>query len=119
MTLEGTNTFVVGEEGGEEAAYVIDPGPADEGHIAAVREEAERRGGIEGVLLTHSHLDHSEGVEMLGAPALSGEPGSPRVRNAIRLCEDWSVTSTSPATRRRRYSLWRSAWSCRPNSLCW
>jgi glyoxylase-like metal-dependent hydrolase (beta-lactamase superfamily II) len=69
MTLEGTNTYVVGEA----SAYVIDPGPADEGHIAAVRAEAERRGGIEGVLLTHDHLDHSEGVEALGAPLLSGE----------------------------------------------
>ena len=77
MTLEGTNTFVVGDEGGEEAAYVLDPGPADEGHIGAVREEAERRGGIEGVLLTHSHLDHSAGVEMLGAPTLSGERVGP------------------------------------------
>ena len=42
---------------------MIDPGPADEGHIAAVRAEAERRGGIEGVVLTHSHLDHAEGVD--------------------------------------------------------
>jgi glyoxylase-like metal-dependent hydrolase (beta-lactamase superfamily II) len=68
MTLEGTNTFVVGEG----PAYVIDPGPADEAHIDAVRAEAERRGGIEGVVLTHSHLDHSEGVEALGAPVASG-----------------------------------------------
>jgi glyoxylase-like metal-dependent hydrolase (beta-lactamase superfamily II) len=74
MTLEGTNTYVVGgEQAAEGGAYVIDPGPADEGHIEAVREEAERRGGIEGVLLTHSHGDHSEGVEMLGAPILAGE----------------------------------------------
>jgi glyoxylase-like metal-dependent hydrolase (beta-lactamase superfamily II) len=74
MTLEGTNTFVVGgEQAAEGAAYVIDPGPADAGHIDAVREEAERRGGIEGVLLTHSHGDHAEGVEKLGAPVLGGE----------------------------------------------
>jgi glyoxylase-like metal-dependent hydrolase (beta-lactamase superfamily II) len=74
MTLEGTNTFVVGgEQAADGAAYVIDPGPADEGHIDAVREEAERRGGIEGVLLTHSHGDHAEGIEMLGASVLAGE----------------------------------------------
>jgi glyoxylase-like metal-dependent hydrolase (beta-lactamase superfamily II) len=74
MTLEGTNTFVVGgAEAGEGAAYVLDPGPADEGHIEAVRDEAERRGGVEGVVLTHSHLDHSESVEMLGAPVLTGD----------------------------------------------
>lgn len=69
MTLEGTNTFVVGEG----PVYVIDPGPADSGHLAAIRAEAERRGGIEGVILTHAHFDHSEGVEPLGAPLMSGE----------------------------------------------
>ena len=31
MTLEGTNTYVVAADGG---AYVIDPGPADAGHLA-------------------------------------------------------------------------------------
>jgi glyoxylase-like metal-dependent hydrolase (beta-lactamase superfamily II) len=73
MTLEGTNTFVVGDG----AVYVIDPGPADEAHIDAVRAEAERRGGIAGVVLTHSHLDHSEGVDALGAPVVSGEGAGP------------------------------------------
>lgn len=63
MTLAGTNTYVVGSA----PAWVIDPGPADEGHIAEVRDVAEARGGIGGVVLTHSHLDHNAGVEMLGA----------------------------------------------------
>ncbi len=36
-------------------------------HIAEVREVAESRGGIGGVVLTHSHLDHNAGVELLGA----------------------------------------------------
>ena len=62
MTLEGTNTYLVGRE----PAIVIDPGPADEGHIEAVRGSAAARGGIGDVLLTHSHGDHSDGVEMLG-----------------------------------------------------
>lgn len=73
MTLEGTNTYVVGEDG----AYVIDPGPADEAHISAVRAEADCRGGLAGVVLTHDHFDHSEGAEALGAPLLSGEPHGP------------------------------------------
>ncbi len=63
MTLEGTNTYVVGSS----PAWVIDPGPADEGHITEIRDVAEGRGGIGGVVLTHSHLDHNAGVEMLGA----------------------------------------------------
>lgn len=63
MTLDGTNTYVVGSA----PAWVIDPGPADAGHIAEVRDVAEARGEIGGVVLTHSHLDHNAGVEMLGA----------------------------------------------------
>jgi glyoxylase-like metal-dependent hydrolase (beta-lactamase superfamily II) len=59
LTLDGTNTYVVG-------SWVVDPGPADEGHLDAVRRAAG--GAIEGVVLTHSHADHSEGAEPLGAP---------------------------------------------------
>jgi glyoxylase-like metal-dependent hydrolase (beta-lactamase superfamily II) len=73
MTLEGTNTYLVGED----PVYVIDPGPADPGHVAAVRTEADRRGGIEGVLLTHSHLDHSEAITALGFPVLEGDRAGP------------------------------------------
>jgi glyoxylase-like metal-dependent hydrolase (beta-lactamase superfamily II) len=72
MTLEGTNTYVVGRD----PAVVIDPGPNDAGHIEAVREAAERRGGIGTVLLTHGHGDHSDGVEALGVeptPVSDGE----------------------------------------------
>ena len=73
MTLDGTNTYVVATGG---AAYVIDPGPADERHLAAVREAAARRGGLAGLLLTHSHFDHSESVPMFdGTPLLWGVAG--------------------------------------------
>ena len=73
MTLAGTNTYVVAAGDG---AFVIDPGPADEAHAAAVRAAADARGGIEGVVLTHSHADHSAGVPLLGeAPLLWGEVG--------------------------------------------
>jgi glyoxylase-like metal-dependent hydrolase (beta-lactamase superfamily II) len=68
MTLEGTNTYVVGRD----PATVIDPGPGDRGHIEAVRAAAEARGGIGAVLLTHSHGDHADGVELLGV-----EPQTP------------------------------------------
>lgn len=62
MTLEGTNTYVVGRD----PAVVIDPGPDDPDHIEAVRRAAEARGGIGTVLLTHGHGDHVDGVERLG-----------------------------------------------------
>ena len=69
MTLTGTNSYIVGSD----PAYVIDPGPEDEGHVAALRAEAERRGGLGGILLTHSHADHSAAAPMLDAPVI--EPG--------------------------------------------
>lgn len=68
MTLAGTNTYIVGAA----PCWVIDPGPDDERHLAAVRDAAESRGGIGGVVLTHSHADHSAGVAALGAPLAWG-----------------------------------------------
>ena len=68
MTLAGTNTYLVGAA----PCWVIDPGPNDPHHIAAVRDAAESRGGIAAVVLTHSHADHSAGVETLGAPLVWG-----------------------------------------------
>lgn len=59
LTLDGTNSYVVG-------AWVVDPGPADPGHLEAVRRAAGE--GIEGVVLTHGHADHAEGAGELGAP---------------------------------------------------
>lgn len=58
LTLDGTNTWVVG-------VWVVDPGPALEAHIDAIRSAAPV---IEGVVLTHSHLDHSEAAPLLDAP---------------------------------------------------
>ena len=70
MTLGGTNSYVVGSD----PAYVIDPGPEDAGHVAALRDEADRRGGVGGVLLTHSHGDHSAAAPLLGAPVIESGP---------------------------------------------
>jgi len=61
LTLDGTNSYVVG-------SWVVDPGPADPAHVEALRDVAH--GGIEGVVLTHSHADHAEGAAMLGAPVV-------------------------------------------------
>ena len=72
MTLDGTNTYVLGRD----PTTVIDPGPEDEGHIEAIRATGAERGGIGTVLLTHSHGDHSDGVKLLGiapTPIADGE----------------------------------------------
>lgn len=56
MTLDGTNTWVL-RSPDSERSIVIDPGPPDESHLAAVAQVA---GDVSVVLLTHHHLDHSE-----------------------------------------------------------
>ena len=56
LTLDGTNTYVVGH-------WVVDPGPADPAHLAAIRAAA---GEVEGVVLTHGHADHSESAGCFG-----------------------------------------------------
>jgi glyoxylase-like metal-dependent hydrolase (beta-lactamase superfamily II) len=59
LTLDGTNSYVVG-------SFVVDPGPALPAHLDAIRRAA--KGGIEGVVLTHSHFDHSEAANLFDAP---------------------------------------------------
>jgi len=61
LTLTGTNTWVVGRE----PAWVVDPGPAIDSHVAAVAAEVDARGGAGGIALTHSHADHSEAIGAL------------------------------------------------------
>jgi glyoxylase-like metal-dependent hydrolase (beta-lactamase superfamily II) len=50
---------------GREPAWVVDPGPALEAHIAHVLAAIDERGGLGGVALTHGHADHSEAVKEL------------------------------------------------------
>ncbi len=76
LTLSGTNTWLVGRGG----CWVIDPGPALPAHLDAVAAEAERRGGVAGIALTHDHGDHSDGVQ--GLRARTGEPPVAAARSA-------------------------------------
>jgi glyoxylase-like metal-dependent hydrolase (beta-lactamase superfamily II) len=77
FTLDGTNTYVVGPlVDSDRSVYVVDPGPADRGHVTAIREAVAGRGELAGVVLTHSHADHSAAVPLLGGPLLWGSVGS-------------------------------------------
>jgi glyoxylase-like metal-dependent hydrolase (beta-lactamase superfamily II) len=58
FTLTGTNSWIVGRS----PAWLVDPGPAMDDHVAALGSELERRGGLGGIALTHDHLDHAGAV---------------------------------------------------------
>jgi glyoxylase-like metal-dependent hydrolase (beta-lactamase superfamily II) len=79
MTLQGTNSWVVGRP-----AWVVDPGPAEPGHLERLEIVIGERGGLEGIVITHRHLDHAEAApviaERFGAPVFAGhDPGEPEV----------------------------------------
>jgi len=61
MTLNGTCTYILGTG----AVAVIDPGPADRGHIAAILAALAPGERISHILVTHAHLDHSPGARLL------------------------------------------------------
>ncbi|MEM7080123.1 MAG: MBL fold metallo-hydrolase [Pseudomonadota bacterium] len=60
FTLYGTGTYIIGTGG----VAVIDPGPADSKHIAALLEGLQDE-TISHILVTHTHMDHSPGCRLL------------------------------------------------------
>lgn len=72
MTLDGTRSCVLRAPGAA-GAVVVDPGPLDEGHLAALAAA----GPVELVLVTHRHADHTAGSarlrELAGAPVRAAD----------------------------------------------
>src|SRR3954451_23127106 len=67
MTRDGTNTYVVGAPGSGQAV-LVDPGPDDPAHLAAVEAAlADRDARCVAVLVTHHHGDHAEAAIPWGA----------------------------------------------------
>ncbi len=62
FTFKGTNTFIVGHQG----VAIIDPGPDDEAHLAAILN-AVRGETVSHILVTHTHMDHSPLAAKLAA----------------------------------------------------
>ena len=61
FTFKGTNTYLVGS--GSNLA-LIDPGPDDPAHLAAILEAVGSR-RITHVVITHTHRDHTDGMPAL------------------------------------------------------
>jgi glyoxylase-like metal-dependent hydrolase (beta-lactamase superfamily II) len=70
FTFHGTNSYLLGEE----RLVVVDPGPDDDPHLAALLQAIAGR-PVEAILLTHTHRDHTALVPRLqqavGAPVLA------------------------------------------------
>lgn len=95
-TFTGTNSFLVGET----TLAVIDPGPDEAGHLAALLAAiAGRR--VEAILITHTHTDHSALARKLGSatgaplwfggPHRLSRPRRPFEINAVGQSSDWSL----------------------------
>jgi glyoxylase-like metal-dependent hydrolase (beta-lactamase superfamily II) len=79
MTLDGTNTWLV--EVDADSVVLIDPGPDDQAHLAAVLAALGDR-WVRDIVLTHGHADHSAGARLfadaLGAGVRAVDPAHRR-----------------------------------------
>lgn len=94
MTLDGTNTYVVGAPGGD--ALVVDPGPHDARHFERVHGVlAARDQQVAAIFVTHRHLDHAAAAaawaDALGVTVFAGAP--PAASPAVRQMADGDVLS--------------------------
>jgi len=73
FTFSGTQTYLVGDKD----VAVIDPGPAEERHLAALLEAIAGR-PVRAIMCTHTHRDHSPAARPLarqtGAPIIGCAP---------------------------------------------
>jgi glyoxylase-like metal-dependent hydrolase (beta-lactamase superfamily II) len=83
MTGPGTNSYFVGCPESDRWA-LIDPGPADAAHLAALQAAAP--GPVHWVLATHTHVDHSPGcvaaAAAFGATVLGRRARHPQGQDA-------------------------------------
>src|SRR5690348_8063243 len=84
FTFTGTNSFLVGRD----SVAILDPGPDDPVHRAALLSAVGGR-KVEAILFTHTHKDHSAGAGAL--KAATGAPlwfaGRHRLSRPARLFE--------------------------------
>jgi len=77
FTFTGTGTYIVGQAEPGATVAVIDPGPLDESHLAALLAAVEGR-SVSHVLVTHTHRDHAPlarpFADIVGAPILAASP---------------------------------------------
>lgn len=74
FTFTGTGTYIVGGAGPGAGVAVIDPGPLDDRHLAALLAAVQGQ-TVSHILVTHTHRDHAPlarpFAEAVGAPVLA------------------------------------------------
>jgi glyoxylase-like metal-dependent hydrolase (beta-lactamase superfamily II) len=112
MTGPGTNTYLIGTS----ELAVVDPGPDDAGHRAALLEAVAVRGTLRHILVTHTHLDHSPGaaalVQATGARVVGFGPDEDFVPD-LSVGEGWTLT-LGPQTLEAVHTPGHAS-----NHLCW
>lgn len=91
FTFTGTGTYIVGRNAPGARVAVIDPGPTDAAHLAALLQ-AVRGQTVSHVLVTHTHRDHAPlarpFAEAVGAPVLAARPPAPTAHGPAPLDEE-------------------------------
>lgn len=95
-SLEGTNSWVI-RDPEDEYSIVVDPGPADEGHLNVLQAKADK---VALIILTHRHHDHADGAErfrqLTGAPVRAFDPNY--CSDGVEPLQDGEVISVDGVT---------------------
>ncbi len=89
FTFYGTGTYIIGHGN----VAIIDPGPADQTHIDAIISATQGE-KITHVFVTHTHVDHSPGCDLLRQHTNAktyalGRHGMGRDRDELEFGADW------------------------------
>lgn len=91
FTFTGTGTYIIGRGEPGSGVAVIDPGPADDAHLAALLAAVEGR-RVTHVLVTHTHRDHSPLARrfagITGATTLAMQPPAQATHASGHMEED-------------------------------
>ena len=91
FTYTGTGTYIVGRDAPGARVAVIDPGPLDDAHLAALLAAVEGQ-AVSHVLVTHTHRDHAPlarpFAQAVGAPILAAVPPAHTVHASASLDEE-------------------------------
>lgn len=91
FTFTGTGTYVVGRGEPGAGVAVIDPGPPDKDHLAALLAAVEGQ-TVSHVLVTHTHRDHAPlarpFADLVGAPILAAAPPTRTIHASTTLDEE-------------------------------